>query len=376
MKVAVVIPTHFNTKSSLHTLLSAYKYLMKSKNIEVTIFTDIRNDSGYEGFKTVKIRSIDYKTPLEKILFLLGLPRLHYTDLIEKLEGYDVIETSNPEFYLFAYQSYLAAKKYNARLVLRTSQTVEGFFLFKLSKYFIAPIMKKVYEHASALLFTNPEAAQRCIKLGLAEHSKKFIITGHGVDTSVFKPMKLKKDKDKTVLLSVAGLYKIKGHHLIIESLKKIINARIGKIDNAELWIVGEGYYKKKLLQLSKKLGLQDKVKFLGSLEPEKLAEVYNLSDIFVLANYQEITPAVNEALACGIPVVVMECGGRKFVIPNENYGLAAKRLDVEDISQKILKLVRNKSLAKRIAKNGRKYVIKNFSLQAYADKLYDGLTR
>ena len=133
LRVAVVIPIHFNLQSSLHVLLGAYRRLMRTKNIEVTIFTDIRNNSHYEGFKIEKIRSPDYRTPFEKIFLLLGMPRYFYTDLIEKLEGYDVIETSNPEFYWFAYQSYLAAKKYGSRLVLRTSQSVDGFYLFKFT---------------------------------------------------------------------------------------------------------------------------------------------------------------------------------------------------------------------------------------------------
>ncbi len=373
MKVAVVIPTHFNTKSSLHVLLGAYRHLVKTKNIEVTIFTDSKNDIHPKDFNIEKIKSIDYKTPLEKALFLFGIPRFYYTDLVEKLKGYEVIETSNPEFYFFACQSYIAARKYNARLVLRTSQTVEGFFLFNVSKYILVPIAKKAYDYASALLFTNPQAAQRCVNLGLAGYSGKFIITGHGVDTKIFRPIKAKKDKNRIVLLSVGGLYKIKGHHIIIESLRKTIDSGI---NNAELWIVGDGYYKKNLLKLCANLGVQDKVKFLGSLEPKKLAGIYNLSDIFVLANFQEITPAVNEALACGIPVVVMECGGMDFAIPNENYGLVANKFDSDDMSRKILRLIKDKRLAEKIAENGRKYILKNFSLEAYADKLYDGLTR
>ena len=175
LKVAVVIPTHHNIKSSLHVLLSGYRRLMKNRNVEVTIFTDRKNKVDYKGFKVVNIQSIDYKTPIEKALFVLGVPRFYYTDLIQKLKGYDVIETSNPEFYMFAYQSYLAAKKYSSRLVYRTSQTVDGFFLFNLTKYLTRPFIKKAYDFASALLFTNPQAAQRCLRLGYATNKKKFI---------------------------------------------------------------------------------------------------------------------------------------------------------------------------------------------------------
>ena len=306
-----------------------------------------------------------------KILFILGIPRFYYTDLIEKLEGYDVITSNNPEFYAFAYQAYKAAKKYNARFVLRTSQSVEGFFLFRFTKYAIAPIVKKAYDYAKFSLFSNPDAEKRCLRLGLLENNKKSIITGHPVDTKCFKPMKVRKPK-KTILLSVGGLYKIKGHHLIIMALKRLVEKGY---KNAELWIVGEGYYKDKLAGLAESLRIKDKVKFLGRKSHEKLAKIYNMSDIFVLANLQEITPAVNEALACQKPVVAMECGGYKFAIPDENYGLIAKKSDSDDIADKILLLMKHKNLAKKIARNGRKRILENFSIEKVAEKLYRAYT-
>ena len=371
LKVAVVIPTHYDAKSSLHVLLSGYMRLMKSKNIEVAIFTDKKNNVDYKGFKVVKIQSIDYKTLIEKVLFVLGIPRFYYTDLIQKLNGYDVIETSNPEFYMFAYQSYLAAKKYGAKLVYRTSQTVDGFFLFHLVKYLTKPFIKKAYDFASALLFTNPEAAQRCLRLGYAADKKKFIILGHGVDTALFKPINAKKSKKK-ILLSVGGLIPLKGHQLIIRALKKIHEQLSNSV---ELWIVGDGPYKKKLQELAISLGVLGSVKFLGGIEHEKLPGIYNRADVFVMANFQEITPAVSEALACNIPVVVMECGGRKFILPNENYGLISKKFDVEDMASKIMALLKNPSLQQSIAQKGRKRIIQKFSISAYAERLYKAIS-
>lgn len=195
---------------------------------------------------------------------------------------------------------------------------------------------------------------------------------GHATDTKTFRQLNVKKDKRKTILLSVGGLYKIKGHHLIIKALKKLIE----KGHNAELWIVGDGYYKKHLIDLTKKLNIKNKVKFLGKKDHKELAKIYNMSDIFVLANYQEITPAVNEAFACEIPVVAMECGGYDFVIPNKDYGLIAKRFDVEDMAEKIQFLVKNKQQAKRMAKKGKQHIIKNFSIENVAEKIYKGFIK
>ena len=95
------------------------------------------------------------------------------------------------------------------------------------------------------------------------------------------------------------------------------------------------------------------------------------MSDVFVLANYQEMTPAVNEAMACKIPVVAMKCGGYEFVIPNNKYGLISKKFDINDMSNKIQFLLKNKSIAKKIADRGRKIIIENFSIEKVALKIY-----
>tara|TARA_Y100000310_G_scaffold94862_1_gene92644 strand:- start:10952 stop:12076 length:1125 start_codon:yes stop_codon:yes gene_type:complete len=370
LKIAIVMPTHFDIHSSLNNFLKTYEYLIHHFNVEVTLFTDKKNDIRYNKFKIRKIKGFDYKTIFEKILFLLGIPRYYYPGLENHLKFFDVITSNNPEFYLFAYQSYLASKKYKIRLVLRTSQTVDGFFLFKLMKYFIVPIVKKSYDYSKFSIFTNPQAEDRCLRLGLLKNSKKSIVTGHPTDIELFRPIGVKKS-DKKILLSVGGLYKIKGHHIIIKSLKKIID---GGFTNIELWIVGEGYYKGSLIDLATNLGVRDKVKFLGKKGHQELSLIYNKSDLFVLANYQEITPAVNEALACGKPVVVMKCGGYKFVLPSGN-GLITKKFDVEDMSDKILWVLNNKKEVQEMTSRGRKYIVENFSIPIIAEKLYKAYT-
>ena len=152
---------------------------------------DRKNDVKVRDFKIQKINGLDYKTIFEKILFVLGIPRFYYKDIVEKLKGFDVITANNPEFYAYACQAYKAAKKYNTRFILRTSQTVEGFFLYNLTKYIVNPIAKKAYDYASYTIFTNPQAEERCLKLGLIDSKKKSVITGHATDTATFKPIKV-----------------------------------------------------------------------------------------------------------------------------------------------------------------------------------------
>ena len=62
LRVALVIPTHFDIHSSLNNLLKVYRYMIKNRNVEVTIFTDKKNDVNYRDFNIEKISGIDYKT--------------------------------------------------------------------------------------------------------------------------------------------------------------------------------------------------------------------------------------------------------------------------------------------------------------------------
>jgi len=372
LKVALVSPTHAHIHSSLQNALKTYEYLMKHKRVDVTIFTDSGNELSHKGFKVRKIQGVDYGTIWAKVLFVLGIPRFYYRNLDDDLAGFDVIRANNPEFYGYAYQAFKTAQKHNTRFVLQTSQTKEGFFLYSITKYIINPIVKKAYDYAYVCLFTNPEARARALRLRLIDENKRTDCIGHATDISCFRPKRVRKNK-VTVILSVGGLYKIKGHHLIMKACKRLIDK--GR-KNLELWIVGEGYYRRNLEKQAKVLLIENKVKFLGAKGHAELASIYNHADIFVLANYQEITPAVNEALACEKPVVVMECGGRDFVLPSEDFGLISKPFDVEDMAYKIQLLLDNPKRAKKMAKRGRAHIVSNFSIEKVAEKLYRAFTQ
>lgn len=371
VRVALVMPNHADINSSLNNYVKTYQYLVKKGLIEVTLFTDWRNDLKLDGIRVEKIRGIDYGNVLGNVLFVLGIPRFYYGGLENKLKGFDVIVANNPEFYAYAYQAYRAAKKHNMRLVLRTSQTVEGFFLYKITKHVVNLIAKKAYRYASWNIFSNLEAEDRCLRLGLIENKKKSIITGHATDTSCFRPLKLKRPS-YPVILSVGGLLKLKGHQYIMKALKRI--HEIGFSD-VELWVVGKGDYEDNLRTLAKDLDIDGNVKFLGVKGHNELASIYNTASVFVLANEQEITPAVNEALACELSVVAMDCGGISYVI-SKNTGLISKKYDIEDMAKKVSLILKNGSMAKKISKNGREKVVTEFSIEKIAGKMYRAFTQ
>jgi len=81
-------------------------------------------------------------------------------------------------------------------------------------------------------------------------------------------------------------------------------------------------------------------VRFLGVLSHEELVKVYNQAHIFVLGNIHDVTPAVSEAMLCGLPVVAGRCGGIDFAIPSKNHGIITKYNDPEDLAKGIEKVM------------------------------------
>ena len=117
------------------------------------------------------------------------------------------------------------------------------------------------------------------------------------------------------VIITSGRLNKQKGHWHLIRAFSGVKK----KVIDAKLVFLGEGTLKEKLKELSKELGLDNDVHFLGFQEnPFKYIK---RSKIFVMSSLYEGFPnAIAEAMACGIPIVSTDClsGPREILAPNE----------------------------------------------------------
>lgn len=154
-------------------------------------------------------------------------------------------------------------------------------------------------------------------------------VVGNGVDNDRFHPVprdEARKALDlpaaAPVLISVGGLVERKGFHRVIECLPALRDAYPG----LQYLIVGgpgpEGDWSERLRALVAEHGLQDTVRFLGSIAPDKLKGPLSASDVFVLATRNEGWANVFlEAMACGLPVVTTDVGGNREVVCNDRLG-------------------------------------------------------
>jgi teichuronic acid biosynthesis glycosyltransferase TuaC len=154
-------------------------------------------------------------------------------------------------------------------------------------------------------------------------------VVGNGVDNDRFHPVprdEARKALDipaaAPVLISVGGLVERKGFHRVIECLPALRDAYPG----LQYLIVGgagpEGDWSERLQALVAEQGLQDTVRFLGPMAPDKLKGPLSASDVFVLATRNEGWANVFlEAMACGVPVVTTDVGGNREVVCSDRLG-------------------------------------------------------
>lgn len=110
--------------------------------------------------------------------------------------------------------------------------------------------------------------------------------------------------------------------------------------------IIGTGEDKDKMIDLTKNLGLTERVSFIGSVSSNKVQEVISHSSILVLpSRYDGWGVVVNEAILNNVPVVVSDQCGAKELVEQLDVGLVFKNEDSKDLSEKLLKILTNQEL-------------------------------
>jgi len=135
----------------------------------------------------------------------------------------------------------------------------------------------------------------------------------NGVDLETFRPVdraaaRARLGVDGTVALSVGYLIERKGHHVIIEAL--------ADLPGVTLLIAGRGPEEQTLRALAERIGVTDRVRFLGQVAHEQLPEIYGAADLLILASSREgWANVLLEAMACGTPVAATNVWGTPEVV-------------------------------------------------------------
>lgn len=189
-----------------------------------------------------------------------------------------------------------------------------------------------------------------------------------GVDEVFFRPgldaAKVVKDmgfKDRPLIVCVGRLVPRKGQDRLIEALPAIRR----RVRDAGLVLIGEGPYRTKLERKIRELNLTEHVRLVGRVPLAELPFYLNAGQIFAMPSRNRLGGLEVEGLgivyleasACAIPVIAGNSGGAPDAVREGITGFVVDGQDRGALVDRIVTLLENPELAKRMGIAGRRFV-------------------
>jgi len=179
-----------------------------------------------------------------------------------------------------------------------------------------------------------------------------------GVDTVEFEKVKeelgsKKMSKDKVRVVFVGRMIPAKGADIFVEAARRLVKKGI----EAEFVLAGDGEMYRQL-----KKHETEGIRFLGLLEKREVVKLLLESDILVhpSSHHEGLPITLLEAGAAGCAVIATNRGGVGELIEDGRTGLWVKP-EVNDVQDKIERLIGEAKLRKQLAENLRNKVVEKF---------------
>lgn len=368
----------------IHNIISPYRIpvfneLAKKKNLDFTVLflSDSARDRQWDTAFYKKQIKFKYKIlPNIKLIFpFKNIPEYNINLSIFKelhKEKYDVIISCG--WVDFASQIAPFLKKiFNYKFILWSGSTKDEP---SLQRKITLPLVKLIVKKSDYFIAYGNKAKKYLLLLGAPK--KKIVCSFNSIDVTHFKKysrllskqqaIKLRKKyglaKDHKLLLYVGQFIDRKNIEVLIKATSLI------KDKNITLILLGYGSKKSDYLKLAKKSKVN--LKIINHLELDKVPSIYAIADLFILPSKEEAWGlVVNEAMACGLPVLVSDKVGcvDDLVIEGKN-GFSFRYNNPKELAKKIDMILKNKKLRTAMGKYGQK-IISGFTSRKAADVFY-----
>lgn len=318
------------------------KFLVENKINAHIVTPNWDNSNEKEEIDGVKIHR--FKVPLMQNPFFRIYGYIKTMMNLQRENNFDIYHSFYfvPVFLSSLFMKWITRKK--AILSIFEREPIEGHFNNIIKKRAILWALKKA-DYITTLSFELEKYLKKHYSI------KKNITTIYGAVEDRFRPMRMKKEKKKTILF-VGRMCKQKGIYVLIKAFS-IIRKKI----DCELVLIGPPWEEKKIKTMIENLGLSDSVKLIGFVTDDKLVEWYNKCDVFTLPPLYKggFGVAILEAMACGKPAVGSDDMGVPEAIGDG--GVVTKAGDEKSLANGILKLLTDRKFYNKCKSNALKRV-------------------
>jgi N-acetyl-alpha-D-glucosaminyl L-malate synthase BshA len=175
------------------------------------------------------------------------------------------------------------------------------------------------------------------------------------VDLSLYCPTRAYKDRSafapagEHILLHVSNFRPVKR---VLDAVR--ILERVNREAPSVLLMVGEGPERSSAQALARRIGLQSRVRFLGT--QQSIEEIAGMADVFLLpSELESFGLSALEAMACGVPVVGSDAGGLPEVVCHAETGYLLPVGDVEGMAARTLEILKDDGRRRDMGRAGRR---------------------
>jgi 1,2-diacylglycerol 3-alpha-glucosyltransferase len=209
----------------------------------------------------------------------------------------------------------------------------------------------KVYNH---MYFVTAPTATAARLTERPELTKDVIPISSGVDLCRFHPgfdaSEIRNKyaiPNRQILLCVGRLDQEKRVEVAIQAMPEIVK----RVD-AHLVVAGKGKLRGRLEALACRLGINDRVTFLGFLPDDDLPKLYCLGNIFVMPGVAELqSSATMEAMGAGLPVIAADAKALPELVHHGENGFLFPQDDARELALAAARILSDEQLRNRMAK-------------------------
>ncbi len=337
---------------------------MVERNHKITVIAPFLSTNGLENdFASIKIGNLGQITRFVKfkeVVYLFLMIKIFFKLLITR---FDLIYAHNV---VAGFPALLVAKLKGKPIVFDMDDILTGYSKNRFI-YNLGPAMDYFTAKHSDLIIVMSRYLEKKLRSKKINHIYNI---PHGVDLSIFKPEKWRKD----FIVYAGGIEKNDGVLLVPRAAKKVLKI----FPHERFLFLGDGRDLPNLKRIVKEENLENHFIFKGWIDHKEVPRYLSRSKIGLITSLKSIATEASstlrayEYMASGLPVIVPDLDGMVEQVDNGTRGLIFKCGDAEDLADKILLLLENRALCEKLSMQGRKYISSNCDWDKNAKKIVE----
>jgi len=354
--------------TSVHTKYWSTEFMQRGYDVHIISFTP-------EPVEGVKVHQLKYFGKIAYPLRIWSVRRA-----VRKIRP-DVLHAH----YISNYGVYAALSGFNPIVMSAWGDDIDtGPERSRIVKFFVKFALKR-----AEVVHTGDELGKRrLIELGCDK--RKILVQNWGIDTDLFSPTARSQALRKRLGIEdsysvLCARYWSPEYH--VDVFLRAVPLVLGKMPNVKFILLGGGILEKNLKELANNLGIDRNVLFLGKVGRDEMPAYLASVDVYVDTITDFVTNAsgdgpprrggggigqtTGQAMSCGTPQILSDQLNARM--GDWFRGIMYRQSDYRDLAQKIIDLLPDEKLRKKIGEESRKVVLQSWNLEKTL-KMWDSI--